>query len=85
MSHIVLKAEDLTKRRPSMNLTQELLYLLLLYAVLDKDRKLSLTTGLIIAFAIILLSNYRQNCCNTQPRCGCNNGCCNNFQALNFL
>ena len=85
MSHIVLKAEDLTKRRPSMNLTQELLYLLLLYAVLDKDRKLSLTTGLIIAFAIILLSNYRQNCCNTQSRCGCNNGCCNNFQALNFL
>ena len=50
-----------------MNITTSLLYLLLLYAVLDKDNKLSLTTGLIIAFVILLL-----NCwvCNRF----CNNG-----------
>ncbi|MBO5772996.1 MAG: hypothetical protein J6R37_04265 [Clostridia bacterium] len=72
-----------------MNLTQELLYLLLLYAVLDKDKKLSLTTGLIIAFAIILFSNARRNrCCNdgcnSQNNC-CNDGCNNSFASLNFL
>ena len=49
-----------------MNITTSLLYLLLLYAVLDKDNKLSLTTGLIIAFVILLLN------------CWFNNRCCNN-------
>ena len=48
-----------------MNITTSLLYLLLLYAVLDKDNKLSLTTGLIIAFVILLLNCWFANrCCN---------------------
>ena len=47
-----------------MNITTSLLYLLLLYAVLDKDNKLSLTTGLIIAFVILLLNCYFNRCCN---------------------
>ncbi len=48
-----------------MNITTSLLYLLLLYAVLDKDGKLSLTTGLVIAFVILLLNCYFANrCCN---------------------
>lgn len=51
-----------------MNITTSLLYLLLLYAVLDKDGKLSLTTGLIIAFVILLLNCYFGNRC-----CGNNN------------
>lgn len=52
-----------------MNLTNSLLYLLLLYAVLDKDNKLSLTTGLVIAFIILLINCYLSNrCC-----CGNNN------------
>ncbi len=46
-----------------MNITTSLLYLLLLYAVLDKDGKLSLTTGLIIAFAILLFQCYFGNRC----------------------
>ena len=48
----------------SMNITTRLLYLLLLYAVLDKDNKLSLTTGLIIAFVILLLNCWFNRCCN---------------------
>ncbi len=56
-----------------MNISTSLLYLLLLYAVLDKDNKLSLTTGLIIAFVIMLLNCY-YNC-----RC-CNNNSLNNGQ-----
>ncbi len=48
-----------------MNITTSLLYLLLLYAVLDKDGKLSLTTGLVIAFVILLLNCYFGNrCCS---------------------
>lgn len=48
-----------------MNITTSLLYLLLLYAVLDRDNRLSLTTGLIIAFVILLLNCYFNNrCCN---------------------
>ncbi|MCM1289602.1 MAG: hypothetical protein NC132_02990 [Corallococcus sp.] len=46
-----------------MNFTNSLLYLLLLYAVLDKDGKLSLTTGLIAAFAILLFNCYFGNRC----------------------
>ena len=49
-----------------MNISSSLLYLLLLYAVLDKDNKLSLTTGLVIAFVIMLFN------------CWFNNRCCNN-------
>ena len=47
-----------------MNITTSLLYLLLLYAVLDKDNKLSLTNGLIIAFVILLLNCWFNRCCN---------------------
>lgn len=48
-----------------MNITTSLLYLLLLYAVLDKDNKLSLTNGLIIAFVILLLNCwFNSRCCN---------------------
>lgn len=47
-----------------MNITRSLLYLLLLYAVLDKDKKLSLTNGLVIAFVILLINCY----------CRCYNG-----------
>ena len=48
-----------------MNITTSLLYLLLLYAVLDKDGKLSLTTGLVIAFVILLFNCYFGNrCCS---------------------
>ena len=47
-----------------MNITTSLLYLLLLYAVLDKDNKLSLTTGLIIAFVILLVNCWFTRCCN---------------------
>ena len=48
-----------------MNMTTSLLYLLLLYAVLDKDNKLSLTTGLIIAFVILLFNCwFNSRCCN---------------------
>jgi hypothetical protein len=47
-----------------MNLTQDLLYLLLLYAVLDKDRKLSLNTGLMIACGLLLFSCYQRQYCN---------------------
>ncbi len=48
-----------------MNITSSLLYLLLLYAVLDKDGKLSLTNGLVIAFVILLLNCYlNSRCCN---------------------
>ena len=62
MSHIVVKT---TKKGIFMNITTSLLYLLLLYAVLDKDNKLSLTTGLMIAFVILLLNCWVNNrCCN---------------------
>ena len=50
-----------------MNITTSLLYLLLLYAVLDKDNKLSLTNGLIIAFVILLLNCwFNSRCCNNR-------------------
>ncbi len=71
-----------------MNVTRSLLYLLLLYAVLDKGNKLSLTTGLTIAFVIMLLNCYFGNngCCNNS-RSGWNNGnncCCNNNSFFNL-
>lgn len=50
-----------------MNIGNNLLYLLLLYAVLDKDNKLSTTTGLLIAVGIMVFSA----CCNP-----CGNRCC---------
>ena len=48
-----------------MSFSQNLLYLLLLYAVLDRGNKLSLTTGLVLACAILLFNCYFGNrCCN---------------------
>ncbi len=49
-----------------MSISQELLYLLLLYAVLS-DGKLDLTTGLLIAFAIILLGPCLNRLCCGAP------------------
>ena len=49
-----------------MGTTSNLLYLLLLYAVLDKDGKLSTSTGLLIALGIIVATNLNNGC-------GCNN------------
>ena len=48
-----------------MNITTSLLYLLLLFAVVDKDNKLSVTTGLVIAFVILLCNCYRRNACSS--------------------
>lgn len=63
-----------------MSITASLLYLLLLYAVLDKDRKLSLTNGLVIAFVVMLLNcYYGRRCCGTLNG---NNGS-SSFSALN--
>ena len=74
----------------NMNLTKSLLYLLLLYAVLDKDnRRLSLTTGLTIAFVIMLLNCYLRNLgCNNGRNGWNNNGnncCCDSFLGLNGI
>lgn len=53
-----------------MRLSSNLLYLLLLYAVLDKDNRLSVTTGLLIAGGIML---FGACCCNQEmPRICCN-------------
>lgn len=61
-----------------MSLSNNLLYLLLLYAVLDKQNNLSLTTGLIIAFGIMLFNCYHTNiCCNNNQVSG------NSFNFLN--
>ncbi len=62
-----------------MSITNSLLYLLLLYAVLDKDKKLSLTNGLVIAFVVMLLNCYYGR------RCGNTSSCCtgNSFSAIN--
>lgn len=63
-----------------MSITNSLLYLLLLYAVLDKDRKLSLTNGLVIAFVVMLANCYYGR------RCGNNtSSCCtgNSFSTIN--
>ncbi len=66
-----------------MTLSQNLLYLLLLYAVLDKGNTLSLTTGVLIGAGILLFNCYntRTNCCNTN-RCCCSN---NTFAFANGL
>lgn len=45
-----------------------LLYLLLLYAVLDKEGKLSTTTGLLIALGIMVSTGCLNNCNNNCRR-----------------
>ena len=66
-----------------MSFSQNLLYLLLLYAVLDRGNKLSLNTGLIVAFVILLFNCYFGNrCCNgTTTTSTLNNG--NPFSLIN--
>lgn len=65
-----------------MSISQELLYLLLLYAVLTGG-KLDTTTGLLIAFAIILLGPcLNRLCCGTAVSpATCGTG----FSALNNI
>lgn len=59
-----------------MNISGSLLYLLLLYAVLDKNGRLSTTAGLVIAFVIMLLNCYWGRCCGnrTTQQVGSQNG-----------
>lgn len=64
------KTSIVKKRSIFMSITSSLLYLLLLYAVLDKDGKLSLTTGLVLAFIILLLKcHFNRRCCNGRSNC----------------
>ena len=57
-----------------MGTTSNLLYLLLLYAVLDKDGKLSTSTGLLIGIGIMVATNLNNgnNGCSCQQRTGFN-------------
>lgn len=65
-----------------LSLTQELLYLLLLYAVLA-DGKISQTTALLIAFAIILVGPcISKLCC---PNAFTPTPCSGGFSNLNNL
>lgn len=54
-----------------MRISSNLLYLLLLYAVLDKNNRISVTTGLLIAGGIMLFGLY---CCNPFFFCGGQSG-----------
>ncbi|MEG1528145.1 MAG: hypothetical protein RR248_00980 [Clostridia bacterium] len=66
-----------------MNISQELLYLLLLYAVLA-DGKLNVTTALLIAFGIILLAPcLQQLCCRGNDTRSCPGSA--NFASLNNI
>ena len=58
-----------------MSLSNNLLYLLLLYAVLDNDNRLSTTTGILLALGIMLFG-----CCNRAINACCGNGCDSNFR-----
>lgn len=48
-----------------MQLTNNLLYLLLLFAVLDKDNRLNVTNGILIALGLMLINFF----CNPVIRC----------------
>ena len=56
-----------------MGISSNLLYLLLLYAVLDKEGKLGTSTGLLLGIGIMVATNCLNNNNNG------NNGCCNRF------
>ena len=58
-----------------MSLSNNLLYFLLVYAVLDNDNRLSTTTGILLALGIMLFG-----CCNRAINACCGNGCDNNFR-----
>lgn len=67
-----------------MAFTQNLLYLLLLFAVLDHGNKLTVTSGILIAIGIILFGfccDPRLVCCNDDRRRFNNNG----FATVNGL
>ena len=66
-----------------MNITGSLLYLLLLYAVLDKNNKLSTTTGLVIAFVILLFNCYASRCYRQNQTLGQSSTNDNTFTVLN--
>ena len=78
-----------------MMLSGNLLYLLLLYAVLDKENRLSTTAGLLAALAIMLYGTCRSAinvCCNNHGQtpynanANCNTNCNSNaFWAMNNL
>ncbi|MDD3831712.1 MAG: hypothetical protein PHW00_03525 [Clostridia bacterium] len=61
-----------------MGITMQLLYLLLLYAVLS-DGKLNITTTLLVAFGILLLAPCLQRLC-----CGTHNPACSGAGASSF-
>lgn len=61
-----------------MGITSNLLYLLLLYAVLDKEGKLGTSTGLLLGIGIMVATNCFNNNNNNNNNCCCqrnfNNG-----------
>jgi hypothetical protein len=64
-----------------MSITSNLLYLLLLYAVLDKSGKLNVTTGILIALGIMLFSF----CCGNLRVVNNNSCCCGNRTVTPFI
>ena len=70
-----------------MMLSNNLLYLLLLYAVLDKEDRISPTTGILIALGIMLYGTCRtaiNACCNSPRNTHCNNANYNNANFANY-
>lgn len=72
-----------------MSLSNNLLYLLLLYAVLD-DNKLSTTNGILLALGIMLFGYCRSvfNCCCRPNACNgtvTSAAAANQFQAANNI
>lgn len=59
------------------NITNNLLYLLLLFAVLDKDGRLTTTSGLLIAISLMLLRPCINRCQDEPERRGSFDDCCN--------
>lgn len=68
-----------------MNIGNNLLYLLLLYAVLDKNNKLSVTTGLLIAIGIMVFGACCNPCANRFNGANQTIGLNNNFAFANGM
>ena len=74
-----------------MALSNNLLYLLLLYAVLDKENRISTTTGLLVALGVMLYGTCRtaiNACCNNTNPCNNTSTCSTNanpFQTINNI
>ena len=66
-----------------MSLTNDLLYLLLLYAVLDESGKLTTTTGILIAVGIMLVDAFcgdgLKRLCGGHKECECEHRDCDDF------